>query len=40
VAAVITKSSAPVNKNTRKILKGVPVGLAQRKLKLRKGTAV
>mmetsp|Transcript_35811 Transcript_35811/g.89387 ORF Transcript_35811/g.89387 Transcript_35811/m.89387 type:complete len:204 (-) Transcript_35811:247-858(-) len=40
VAAVITKPSAPVNKNTRKILKGVPVGLAQRKLKLRKGTVV
>ena len=31
---------SPVNKNTRKVLKGVPVGLAQRKLKLRKGTVV
>ena len=37
-SAGVGKVSA--NKNTRKILKGVPVGMAQRKVKLRRGAVV
>lgn len=40
VASGSSISKSPANKNTRKILKGVPVGMAQRKLKLRKGAVV
>lgn len=40
VTAGAAVGKSPTSKNTRKILKGVPVGLAQRKLKLRKGAVV